>query len=152
MALFPPWDGDEPPLPVYAEDTAFVRREDGIWCRRDIRGGLYPVNRNGERCARPKAFEDSGGAYRDQRRPSDVSPHGWWKMRSNAERMQWWADHPGDAPAKEGHHDIVLRTWPCHKASHQRVDESDLSTDDESASAPDLTSESDIELPWVRWA
>ena len=38
-----PWGGEEPPLPMYAEDTDFVRREDGIWRRRDIRGRLYLV-------------------------------------------------------------------------------------------------------------
>ena len=31
-----PWDGDEPPTSIYADDTALVRRENGIWCKRDI--------------------------------------------------------------------------------------------------------------------
>ena len=74
-----PCDGEEPPLSIYADDATFVRREDGIWCKFDIQGTLYLVNRNGERCARPNAFEESGGVYRDQRRPSELSPHVWWK-------------------------------------------------------------------------
>ena len=48
-----PWDGDHPPRSIYA-DSVFIRRGDGIWCKRDTAGGLYPVNINGERCAKPR--------------------------------------------------------------------------------------------------
>ena len=57
-------------------------------------GRLYPVNGNGERCAKPKKFEKSDGSYSDQRRPIEVSPHVWWKMMTKAERLQWWIDNP----------------------------------------------------------
>ena len=44
-----------------------------------------------------------------------------------------------------------LRIWPNRNAPHQRVDESDMPTGEESASMPDNTSETYEELPWVRW-
>ena len=139
-----------------------------MWCKRDTRGRLYPVNRNGERCARPNAFEESGGAYRDQRRPSDISPHVWWKMMLKVERLQWWADHLSVAPAARKHHDIVCspmgisqlltkepKNRNCDYGRMLNVlaytDGSDMSTDNDSASMPDLTSESDDEEPWNRW-
>ena len=79
MSYSKTWDGIEPPISIYVDGTVFIRRKDGIWCRRDTRGRLYPVNRNGERCARPKEFEASRGAYHEQRRPRETSPHIWWK-------------------------------------------------------------------------
>ena len=42
---------------MYDDPASFVRRDDGIWCRRDVRGRLYLVNRIGQRCAKPKTFE-----------------------------------------------------------------------------------------------
>ena len=44
---------------VFAVDTVFERIKDGVWCRRDAEGRLYPGNRYGERCARPKQFQSS---------------------------------------------------------------------------------------------
>ena len=67
MASSRPWDGDEPPMSIYVDLGYFVRRSDGIWCRKDAVGRLlYPVNGNGERCAKPKKFEKSDGSYSDQ--------------------------------------------------------------------------------------
>ena len=57
MASSRPWDVDEPPLSIYVGPASFVRRVDGIWCRKDTVGCLYLVNGNGERCAQPKTFE-----------------------------------------------------------------------------------------------
>ena len=48
-------------------------------CRRDSVGRLYPVNGNGERCAKPKTFGKSGGSYHDQKRLGEISPQVWWK-------------------------------------------------------------------------
>ena len=56
-----PWYGEEPPLSMYAEDTVFVRREAGIWCRRYIRGRLYPVNRIGDSARDQKLLRNPAG-------------------------------------------------------------------------------------------
>ena len=106
MASSRPWGGDEPPMSIYVDPASFVRRADGIWCRKDTVGRLYPVNGNGERCAKPKTFEKSEGSYSDQKRPNEVSPRVWWKMMAKAERLQWWADHPEGVPAVRFKSDI----------------------------------------------
>ncbi|MFM7987837.1 MAG: hypothetical protein ACKPKO_51845, partial [Candidatus Fonsibacter sp.] len=69
----------------------FICRDDGIWCRRDAIGRLYPVNACGDRCSKPNT---SSGKYNDQRRPDEVSSHVWWEMMNKEERRQWWGDHP----------------------------------------------------------
>ena len=79
MSSSRPWDGDEPPMSVYDDPASSVRRDDGIWCRQDVRGRLYLVNGIGQRCAKPKTFEISEGHYRDQRRPAEISPNALWK-------------------------------------------------------------------------
>ena len=91
----------------YVDLGPFVRRSDGIWCRKDAVGRLCPVNGNGERCAKPKKFERSDGAYDDQRHPSEVSPRVWWKMMKKAERLQWWKDEPEGFPVVKSKHDIA---------------------------------------------
>ena len=88
-----PWDGDYPPRSIYADST-FVRRDDGIWCKKDIAGRLYLVNVNGERCAKPRKPGIGADPVEGQRRPSSISSHVWWKMMTKAERAQWWHDHP----------------------------------------------------------
>ena len=93
-----PWDGDCPPRSIYA-DSVFVRRDDGIWCKKDTAGRLYPVNINGERCARPRKPGVGIDPVEGQRRPSSISSHVWWKMMTKAERAQWWHDHPDAASA-----------------------------------------------------
>ena len=56
-----PWTGATPPIPMKLEDPGvFVRREDGVWCRRDTRGRLYPANVHGERIAKIKVYSDGG--------------------------------------------------------------------------------------------
>ena len=89
MASSRPRGGDGPPLSIYVDLVSFVRRADGIWCRKDTVGRPYPINGNGERCAKPKSCEKSEGSYHDQKRPSEVSPQVWWKMTAKAERLQW---------------------------------------------------------------
>ena len=54
---------------------------------------------NVERCATPETVEKSEGSYSDQKRPSEFSPHVWWKVMTTAERLQWWVDHPDGVPA-----------------------------------------------------
>ena len=88
MSSIRPWDGDDPPMSIYYDPASFVRREDGIWCRKDVRGRLYPVNGTGQRCAKPNTFEKLQGQYSDKTRPADMSPHVWWKMMTKAERLQ----------------------------------------------------------------
>ena len=73
-------------------DSVFIWRDDGISCKRDTVGRLYLVNINGERCAKPRSLDMTTGQNRDQRRPSSISPHAWWKMMTKAERLQWWLD------------------------------------------------------------
>ena len=85
-----PWDGEKPPTSIYAYSSIFIRRDDGIWCRRDTRGRLYLVNAHGERCSKPKIFEQSSGQYNDQRRPDGISSYVWWNMMHKDERKQWW--------------------------------------------------------------
>ena len=51
-----PWDGDSPPHSMYLAEDLFVRRRDGICCRRGAVGRLYRVSANGERCAKPRKF------------------------------------------------------------------------------------------------
>ena len=85
--------------PCHDEPASFVRRDDGIWCRKDVKGILYCVNGIGQRCAKPKTFEKSEGNYSDQRRPAEISQHVWWTIMTKAERLQWWIDQPGGAPA-----------------------------------------------------
>ena len=66
-----PWTGTSPPLPTKLEDpSVFVRREDGVWCRRDTRNRMYPVNRQAERIAKPNIFSDGGSTSVDQQRPA----------------------------------------------------------------------------------
>ena len=135
-----PWDGDHPPRSIYA-DSVFVRRDDGIWCKRDTAGRLYPVNINGERCAKPRRqgvviTPDDG-----QRRPSSISPHVWWKMMTKTERAQWWRDQPSAVPATKSLPSVVcspLGTLPLTGVTSRSslcmwslppID-SDVSTDD----------------------
>ena len=62
-----PWTGAFPPLSTKLEDPSVcVRREDGVWCRCDTRNRMYPVNRQGERIAKPKIFSDGGSTSVDQ--------------------------------------------------------------------------------------
>ena len=107
MSSMRPWDGDNPPMSIHDDLASFVRREDGIWCRKDVRGRLYPVNGIGQSCAKPKMFEKSEGLYSDQKRPADMSPHVWWQIMTKAERLQWWIDHPDWAPAVRMKHDLA---------------------------------------------
>ena len=74
MASSRPWAGDEPPMSIYVDLALFVRCADGIWRMKATVGCLYPVNGNGERYAKPKS-------------PSEVSPHAWWNVLTNAERL-----------------------------------------------------------------
>ena len=74
-----PWDGDTPYISIYADSSSFVRRDDGIWCKKDNGGRLYLVNANCERCAKPRTVESTAGQNYDQSRPSEVSPHVWLK-------------------------------------------------------------------------
>jgi hypothetical protein len=74
-----PWDGDHPPRSIYA-DSVFVRRDDGLWCKQVTVGILYPVNINGERCAKPRKLGVGLDPNDGQRRPSSISPHVWWQM------------------------------------------------------------------------
>ena len=60
MTLIRPWDGDHPPRYIFA-DSVFVRRDDGIWCKKDAVSRLYLVNVNGERCARPRSLDMTTG-------------------------------------------------------------------------------------------
>ena len=59
-----PWDGDLPPRSIYA-DSSFIRRDDGVWCKKDKAGILLLVNSNGERCANPRTLEVTSGQNRD---------------------------------------------------------------------------------------
>ncbi|MFM7982243.1 MAG: hypothetical protein ACKPKO_23280, partial [Candidatus Fonsibacter sp.] len=43
-----PWDGDKPPVSIYVDSTTFIRRDDGMWRRRDTMGCFYIVNAHGE--------------------------------------------------------------------------------------------------------
>ena len=168
MASSRPWDGDEPPMPFSVDPGSFVRRADGIWCRKDTAGRLYPVNGNGERCAKLKTFEKSEGSYSDQKRPSEVSPHVWWKMMTKAERLQWWAEHPEGVPASK--HTIecgplgisllvsdaarsVLQMWPRYLPSAESSTEASCSNDSDSDtfSTPGSDSDDDSVLPWEQW-
>ena len=88
-----PWDGDLPPRSLLL-DLSCIRRDDGIWCRTYKVGRLYHVNSNGERCAKPHTLDVTSGQNHDQRRPSSISPHVWWKMMTKVERIQWWLDFP----------------------------------------------------------
>ena len=64
-----PWTGTSPPTPTKLEDpSAFVRRVDGTWCRRDTRNRLYPVNVYGERIAKVKVYSEGRSAPADQQR------------------------------------------------------------------------------------
>ena len=54
--------------------TYCILRQGSIWMN-----ALYSVNRNGERRARLKSCDASRGAHYEQRRPSEISPHIWWK-------------------------------------------------------------------------
>ena len=49
-----PWDGPSPPDAIGVYKGPFVRRADGIWCRPDASGRLYPVDAGGERWFAPK--------------------------------------------------------------------------------------------------
>ena len=45
-----PWSGATPPAPLTAEDPGgFMRRADGVWCRRDASNRLHLVNKFGMR-------------------------------------------------------------------------------------------------------
>ena len=105
MSSSRPLDRGEPEQSICVDDVSFVARSDGIWCRRDAVGRLYPVKRNGERCAKPKTMEK--GSDHDQKRPEGVSPHVWWKMMSKADRLQWWNDHPDSSAAATVNRDIT---------------------------------------------
>ena len=83
MASSRPWDRGEPPMSIYVDAAPFVRRADGIWCRRDTASRLYPVNGNGERSAKLETFGKSEVSYHDQERPGDISLRVWWKMMTN---------------------------------------------------------------------
>ena len=107
MSSSRPWDGDETPMSIYDDPASFVRRDGGVWCRKDVRGRLYPVNVIGQRCAKPKTFETSEGHCSDQKRPADMSHHVWWKMTTKSERLQWWIDHLGGALVVSMKHDFT---------------------------------------------
>ena len=111
MSSSRPWDGDGPPMSIYDDPASFVRRDDGIWCRKDVRGRPYLVNGIGQRCAKPKAFEKSEGHYSDQKRSAEMSPHVCWKIMTKAERLQWWVDHPGGTPAVSMKRDSTFQSY-----------------------------------------
>ena len=68
--------GDSPPEPRFVDDDVFERNKDVVWCRRDTKGRLYRVNKNGELCARPKkCVPTEGRDDEDARRPQEVSPY-----------------------------------------------------------------------------
>ena len=88
-----PWDGDHPPRSIYADSVLFgVMMEFGA--KKDTTGRLYPVNINGEPCAKPRKLGAGLDPNDGQRRPSSISPHVWWKMMTKAERAQWRLDYP----------------------------------------------------------
>ena len=73
-----PWPGATPLSPTKLEDpSVFVRRYDGVWCRRDTSNRLYPVNRYGERIAKPNTFLEGGSGSVDQQRHASLIPHLW---------------------------------------------------------------------------
>ena len=77
-----------------------LRREDGVWCRRDTLGRLYPVNAYGARCSQPKIFKtETSESRRGQQRPEEISSHMWWNMMSKDERLKWWEEHLEVRPA-----------------------------------------------------
>ena len=162
-----PWDGDEPPMSIYDDPASVVRRDDGIWCRKDVRGRLYLVNGIGQRCAKPKTFEKSEGHYSDQRRPAEISPHVWWKIMNKAERLQWWTDHLGGAPAVHTTSDLTCNpigtSSLMRKAAGSLVQTRDRlfylnSTVDKSCYGGDasdddsvVSEEEEVSLPWDDW-
>ena len=96
---------------------------------------------NGERCAQPRNQDVTSGQNHDQRRPSSISLHVWWKMMTKAERLQRWLDSPDPESASKSlpsadcsplgissllavTANSAVQTWP----SHQYL-ESDMSTD-----------------------
>ena len=66
-----------------------MRRDDGVWRRRDTRNRLYPVNRHGERITNPKTCIEGGSGQLDQSRLASLSPHYRWKVLNVAQRSQW---------------------------------------------------------------
>ena len=83
----------------------------------------------------------TSGQNHDQRRPSSISPHVWWKMTTKVERIQWWLDSPDAESATKSLPSVdcsplgtsslkvvtaisVIQTWPYH-----RYQESEMPTD-----------------------
>ena len=164
-----PWDGDDLPMSIYDDLASFVRREDGIWGRKDVRGRLYPVNGIGQRCAKPKRFGKSEVRYSDQKRPADMSPHVWWKMMTQEERLQWWVDQPDGAHAVKVKPNLIctpvgvssivsnaakslVQVWNLHLQSYDSSTDVGCSTtsdfDDESVTDDE---EGDTSCPWDDW-
>ena len=92
-----PWNGPEPPKPLLDLGQRFVRRVDGVWCKPDASGRLYPVDAVGERWMKPLA-EDRPFDF--NRRPPDVSTHVWISLRPS-ERKKWWEDKRAAKPERE---------------------------------------------------
>ena len=137
----------------------FFRRDDGIWCRRDAIGRLYPVNAYGDRCSKPKVFPTSSGKPYDQRRPEEVSSHVWWEMMNKGERRQWWRDHPDLRPASEslpsiqchplGIEALISNVPPITLMSLSSVEDRESDSSDEDM--VDQPSKEERLFPWERW-
>ena len=168
MSSARPWDGDEPPMPINDDPASFIRRDDSIWCRKDVRGRLYHVNGIGQLCAKPKASEKSKCHYSDQKRPTEVSPHVWWNMLTKAERLQWCVGHPGGAPAVSMKCDFTCNpigisslvskaagslVQTCHRYFHLSVSAMDMGCRNEGESDDDsvISEREEMPLPWDDW-
>ena len=140
--------------------------EDGIWCRKDVRGRLYLVNGVGQRCAKPKTFEKSTSHYSDQNRLAEMSPHVWWNIKG--EWLQWWVDHFGGALAVSMKRDFtcnpigvsslvskatgsLVQTW--NRYFHLSDSATDVGCYSEGESDDDfvISEREEMPLPWDDW-
>ena len=94
--LSKPWDGEEPPQPLDGDVNPdhFRRNKDGVWCRPDADGRLFPVDRVGQRWT--KRARKAGG----EARPPEISAFMWWKTLTSAQRKAYWNEKRVEA---DGH-------------------------------------------------